>query len=161
VAGARLYRYRSIAYSSKCCCLHGRNRQITGFGDKILDLESDFQKLGSVAMLRSLIRILRGSLVQTDTEMAEKYANQRYAVISHWKVCHRMSALMGQVTLTFDMLTLKLVCESHLRWGTNLHSEFGHARLRVLELFAMYATDKSNTYCPLPCGRSIIIFTTA
>jgi len=40
-------------------------------------------------MLRSLIRILRASLVQIDTEMAEKYAkrypniNQRYAVSSH------------------------------------------------------------------------------
>jgi len=29
-----------------------------------------------------------------------------------------VSALMGLVTLTFDLLTLKLVCESHLRWGT-------------------------------------------
>jgi len=41
-------------------------------------------------MLRFLIRILRASLVQIDTEMAEKYAkryrtnnNQRYAVSSH------------------------------------------------------------------------------
>ena len=34
-------------------------------------------------MLRSLIRILRASLVQNDTEMAEKYANQQYAVSSH------------------------------------------------------------------------------
>ena len=34
-------------------------------------------------MLRSLIRILRASLVQTDTEMAEEYANQQYAVSSH------------------------------------------------------------------------------
>ena len=32
------------------------------FGDKILHLESDFRKLGSVAVLRSLIRILRASL---------------------------------------------------------------------------------------------------
>jgi len=30
--------------------------------------------------LRSLIRILRASLVQIDTEMAEKYSNQRYEV---------------------------------------------------------------------------------
>jgi len=37
-------------------------------------------------------------------------------------VCPRTS-----VTLTFDHLTLKLVCESHLRWG-NLYSKFGHAR---------------------------------
>jgi len=34
-------------------------------------------------MLRSLVRVLRASLVQIDTEMAEKYANQRYAVCSH------------------------------------------------------------------------------
>ena len=44
------------------------------FGDKILHLESDFRKFGSVAVLRSLIRILRASLAQIDTEMAEKYA---------------------------------------------------------------------------------------
>jgi len=41
-------------------------------GDKILHLESDFRKLGSVAVLRSLT-ILRTSLAQTDTEKAEKY----------------------------------------------------------------------------------------
>jgi len=66
------------------------------------------------------------------------------------------------LTLTFDHLTLKLVCKSHLRLGTflpNLSTGFW-----VLELFAMYATDgqtdgqtngrtKSNAYCPLPCGR--------
>jgi len=34
-------------------------------------------------MLQSHIRILHASLVQIDTEMAEKYANQRYAVSSH------------------------------------------------------------------------------
>jgi len=42
-------------------------------------------------MLRSLIRTLHASLVQTDTEMAKKYAkrypnnnnNQQYAVSSH------------------------------------------------------------------------------
>ena len=44
------------------------------FGDKILHLESDFRKLGSVAVLRSLIRILRASLAQIDTKRAEKHA---------------------------------------------------------------------------------------
>jgi len=44
------------------------------FGDKILHLGSDFRKLGSIAVLRSLIRILRASLALIDTEMAEKYA---------------------------------------------------------------------------------------
>ena len=38
-----------------------------------------------------------------------------------------MSALMGLVTLIFDLLTLKLVCESH-QWLGNFHSEFGQAR---------------------------------
>jgi len=51
-----------------------------------------------------------------------------------------MSALMGLVTLTFDRLTLKLVCESHLRWRTFL-PKLGTLGLWVLELFAMYATD--------------------
>jgi len=44
------------------------------FGEKILYLESDFQKLGSVAVLPSLTRILHASVAQIDTEMAEKYA---------------------------------------------------------------------------------------
>jgi len=43
------------------------------FGDKILDFETDFWKLGCVPLLRFLIRILRASLVQIDTEIAEKY----------------------------------------------------------------------------------------
>jgi len=63
------------------------------------------------------------------------------------------------LTLTFDRLTLKLVCESH-RWGTFLPN-LGTLGLCVLELFAMYATDgqtdkrtdKSNAYCPRPYGR--------
>jgi len=52
-----------------------RNGQVTVFfSDNILHLESDFRKLSSVAVLRSLIRILRASLAHIDTEMAEKYA---------------------------------------------------------------------------------------
>ena len=47
---------------------------------------------------------------------------------------------MGLVTVTFDLLTLKLVCESHLRWGTYLPN-LSTLGLWVLELFAMYATD--------------------
>jgi len=58
-------------------------------------------------MSRSLIRILRASLVQIDTDMAEKYAkrypnnnnnNQRYAVNSHSEVMSHagsVSVLMG------------------------------------------------------------------
>ena len=66
---------------------------------------------------------------------------------------------MGLVTLIFDRLTLKLVRESHQRWGTFL-SNLGTLGLWVLELFAMYATDgrtdgrtdKSNAYSPFPSG---------
>ena len=50
------------------------------FGDKIPHLESIFWKLGCVPVLRSLIRILRASLVQIDTEIIKKILNQRYAV---------------------------------------------------------------------------------
>ena len=48
--------------------------------------------------------------------MAEKYAKQRYVVSSHGRYAAGcVSALMDLVTLTFDLLTLKLVCESHQR----------------------------------------------
>jgi len=47
---------------------------------------------------------------------------------------------MDLVTLTFELLTLKLVCESHLRWGT-FFPNLGTLGLWVLELFAMYVTD--------------------
>jgi len=53
---------------------------------------------------------------------------------------------MGLVTLTFDLLTLKL--ETGMRVASkvgDLHSKFGHAiGLWVLELFAMYATDRQT-----------------
>ena len=44
------------------------------------------------------------------------------------------------VTLPFDRLTLKLVCESLLRYGT-FNPNLGTLGLWVLELIAMYATD--------------------
>jgi len=59
------------------------------FGDKILDLEVIFGNLGGVQVLRSLIRILRASLVQINMEMAEKYSNQRYAVNWQWQICRK------------------------------------------------------------------------
>jgi len=71
------------------------------------------------------------------------------------------------ITLTFDHLTLKLVCESHLCWGTFVPN-LGTIGLWVLELFATRRTDartdrqtdgqtdKSNAYCPFPTVGSII-----
>ena len=67
-------------------------------------------------------------------------------------MAHDVSALMGQVTLTFDILTLRLVCESHQRWGTVLPN-LGTLGLWVLELFAMYVTDgrtKATLIAPFP-----------
>jgi len=61
-------------------------------------------------MLRSLIRTLHASLVQIDTEMAEKYTKQRqpatcgkFAFGRYAAGC--VSVLMGLVTLTFEALT--------------------------------------------------------
>jgi len=72
---------------------------------------------------------------------------------------------MGLVTLTFDLLTLKLVCESHQGWGTFVPN-LGTLGLQVLELFAMYATDgqdgrtdrrtKAKLTSPFPTGGGII-----
>jgi len=62
---------------------------------------------------------------------------------------------MGLVTLTFDL-------ENGVRVASKVWTfipNFDTLGLRVLELFAMYATDgrtdKSNAYCPLPYGRGI------
>ena len=69
-----------------------------------------------------------------------------------------MSGLVGLVTLAFDLLTLKLVCESHQRWGTFVPN-FGTLSLRVLELFAMYATDgrkKAKLITPFSTDGGII-----
>jgi len=51
-----------------------------------------------------------------------------------------VSALMVLVTLTFDFLTLKLVCMSHQRWRTFVPN-LGTLGLWVLQLFAVYVTD--------------------
>ena len=74
-----------------------------------------------------------------------------------------MSALMGPMTLTFDLLTSKVVRESHLRWGTFVPN-VGTLGIRVLELFAMYATDgrtdgrtKATLNAPFPTGGGITI----
>ena len=56
-----------------------------------------------------------------------------------------MSALMDIVTLTFDLSTLKLVSESHLRWGSGTFlSNLDTLSLWVLELFAIYATERQT-----------------
>ena len=48
------------------------------------------------------------------------------------------------VTLTFDLLTLKSVWESHVTWGTPVQS-FVFLGLLVFELEPMYATSDRQT----------------
>jgi len=65
---------------------------------------------------------------------------------------------MGLVTLTFDLENGMRV--TFLSKGTFVPN-LGTLGLRVLQLFAMYATDgrtdESKPYCPLPTGDGIII----
>jgi len=75
--------------------------------------------------------ILRASLVLTDTEMAEKYAKQQQPAVCGIGLssCSEdmpqdVLALMGLVTLTFDLETGMRVASK----VGNFHSEFGHAR---------------------------------
>jgi len=48
------------------------------------------------------------------------------------------------VTLTFDLLTLKVVSESRVTWATSVPI-LVFLGLSVLELFPMYATDRRQT----------------
>jgi len=84
VCGARR-EVTAIDRSASCKLLLRTRSKLTNncffFGDKILDLESDLRKLGSCTMLRSIIRILRASLVHIDTEMAKKYAEQQHPAV--------------------------------------------------------------------------------
>jgi len=76
----------------------------------------------------------------------------------------RCGALIDPVTLTFDLLTLKSVWESHVTWGTHVQS-FVFLGLLVFELEPMYATsdgrttDADDRLIPPPPlrGRGIII----
>jgi len=75
-----------------------------------------------------------------------------------------VSALMGLVTLTFHLLTLKLVRKSHRRWGIFIPNLGTLARPLGSQVFAVYATDgwtdrraKANLTAPLPTGGGIII----
>jgi len=68
-----------LAAALRLCC-YARPKSSTNCFSAT-KIESDCRKSGSVAVLRSLIRILRASLAQNDTEMAEKYATfaEKYA----------------------------------------------------------------------------------
>jgi len=50
----------------------------------------------------------------------------------------------GLLTLTFDLLTLKVVSESRVTWATSMPL-LVFLRLSVLDLGPMYATDRRQT----------------
>ena len=56
------------------------------------------------------------------------------------------------MTLTFDLLTLKSVWESHVTWGTRVQS-FVFLGLLVFELEPMYATSDRQTDRQTDDGR--------
>jgi len=58
---------------------------------------------------------------------------------------HNQSCL---VTLTFDILTLKVVSESRVTWATSVPI-LVFLGLSVLELFPMYMTDRRQTKASL------------
>ena len=60
--------------------------------------------------------------------------------------------LIDPVTLTFDLLTLKSVWESHVTWGTPVQS-FVFLDLLVFELEPMYATSDRQTDGQTDDGR--------
>jgi len=85
---------------------------------------------------------------------AEQTALQRSSsfprpICSH---AHRCSRLMrqhggeqsGLVTLTFDLLTSKVVSESHVTWATSV-SILVFLGLSILDLGLMYATDRQTS----------------
>ena len=129
---------------------------VTVFRRQNSRFKNDFRKLGSVAMLQSLIRILRGSLVQTDTEVADKYAKHQQPAVCVKFAFGRyaagcVSALMGLVTLTFNIETGVLVASK----VGNLHSESGHARpsgSQVIRYVRLRAGRKGRTK-PTTYGR--------
>jgi len=100
VGGARRHRYRSIRQQQQFAAYSAGIDKYLFFRRQNSRFRKRFSKIGlsAVAMLRFLIGILRASLVQIDTEMAEKYANvanQRYAVSAHWKICRKTCVSNG------------------------------------------------------------------
>jgi len=62
----------------------------------------------------------------------------------------------GLMTLTFDLLILKVVSESRVTWATSVPI-LVFLGLSVLELGPMYVTDRSTKTLPIR-GGDIIIF---
>ena len=102
---------------------------------------------------------LRGQFVVRGQELPTAYVRTKFEGRSFIHLRNigtfRCGALIDPVTLTFDLLTLKSVWESHVTWGTPVQS-FVFLGLLVFELEPMYATsDRQTDRCPPIRGGGI------
>ena len=81
---------------------------------------------GQARFVKSSLRYISGEITNNNKQCGRRFGR------------HAMPR--PSVTLTFDRLTLNLVCELHLRWGTFIPN-LDTLCFWVLELFPMYATD--------------------
>ena len=112
---------RNVIYwfltSLQICCWHSEEKwEQLFFGDKIPHLESVFWKVGCVPVLRSLIRIMRASLVQIDTEVTKKYSNQRYAVDAVSTNTHMSNTARYSSRVAFFAYLTCIRCPSEYRY---------------------------------------------
>jgi len=91
--------------------------------------------------LLDYVRVISTPIIIIINRQANKWNKQcgrRVRPTDTDTVCPRLPP-----TLTFDRLTLKMVCESHLRWVTFFQIR-EHCSLCIMKLFAMYATDEQT-----------------
>jgi len=93
-------------------------------------------------------RPLRGQFAVRGQELPTAYVHAKFEGRSFIRLRNigtfRCGALIDPVTLTFDLLTLKSVWESHVTWGTPVQS-FVFLGLLVFELEPMNATSDGQT----------------
>jgi len=101
-------------------------------------------------------RPLRGQFVVRGQELPTAYVHTKFEGRSFIRLRNigtfRCCALIDAVTLTFDLLTLKSVWESHVTWGTHVQSLVVQGLL-VFELEPMYATLDRQTDRQTDDGR--------
>jgi len=87
--------------------------------------------------------VVRGQELPTAAYVRAKFEGRSFIRLRNIGT-FRCGALIDPVTLTFDLLTLKSVWESHVTWGTPVQS-FVFLGLLVFELEPMYATSDRQT----------------
>ena len=87
-----------------------------------------------------------GQFVVPGQELPTAYVRAKFEGLSFIRLRNigtfRCGALIEPVTLTFDLLTLRSVWESHVTWGVQ---SFVFLDLLVFELEPMYATSDRRT----------------